>query len=258
MTIQYMSDLHLEFTENRLFMQRLHPKVTGDILLIAGDSFYLGDDDIIKSDFLKWAADNYEQVLMIPGNHEYYGGCDIKQMGTEWEWKLMSNVCYYYNKVVTIGDTDFILSTLWSHITPQHKKSVGYFLTDFHRIKYHGRKFTTDDYNAEHELCLDFIRKSINSSKAAHRVVVTHHLPTHHCTPHKLKVIRDGTLVDAFTIDLTDYIKSVPIDYWIYGHSHLNFGVNLGGTLVTSNQLGYVFHRDYEWNGFDFSKSLIL
>ena len=47
-------------------------------------------------------------------------------------------------------------------------------------------------------------------------------------------------------------------DYWIYGHSHLNFGVNLGGTLVTSNQLGYVFHRDYEWNGFDFSKSLIL
>lgn len=257
-TIQYLSDLHLEFKSNHEYLRQLPLTVTGDVLIVAGDSFYLDDKDNGRSFFLRWASDNYERVLLIPGNHEYYNGFDILANGSSWEMKIMDNVSYYNNKVVTIGDTDIILSTLWSHIPPDNQSTVGYFLNDFHRIKYDGRAFTPDDYNAEHDGCLAFVKQAVADSTARHRVVVTHHVPSRLCTPRKLSVIRDGTLESAFTVDLTDYIKTAPIDYWIYGHSHVNMEVLLGGTMVTSNQLGYVFRKENEWNGFRFGKNIRL
>lgn len=116
MTIQYLSDLHLEFKDNVEYLQRLPKKVTGDILVVAGDTMYLDDEAMQKSDFIRWASDNYERVLLIPGNHEYYGDHDLRADDSSWEFQLASNVSYYNNRVVTIGNTDIILSTLWSYI----------------------------------------------------------------------------------------------------------------------------------------------
>lgn len=256
MTIQYLSDLHLEFKDNVEFLRQLPRKVTGDILIVAGDTMYLDDDTMKNSEFIRWAANNYERVLLIPGNHEYYGDHDLSATDDSWELKLSSNVSYYNNNVVTIGNTDIIMSTLWSYIPLEYRQPIGFFLNDFHRIQYQGRKFTTDDYNFEHAKSLDFLKRAVARSKARHRIVVTHHVPTRFCSPKKLRVIRDGTLSDAFTVDLTEYIDSAQIDYWIYGHSHLNIGVELGRTKVTSNQLGYVFRKENEWNGFDFGKHI--
>lgn len=258
MTIQYLSDLHLELVGNVDYLRRQPLKVTGDVLVVAGDSFYL--DDVAKDGnfFLQWAADHYERVLLIPGNHEYYGEYDIKANGDSWEWKLKENVAYYNNKVVHIGDIDIILSTLWSCISPENTQAINIFLTDFHRATYDGHAFTTEDYNQEHKKCLRFVKQAVAESKAKHRIVVTHHVPTRLCTPKKLKDIRGGSLQEAFTVDLTDYISQAPIDYWIYGHSHVNYEAMIGGTIVTSNQLGYVFRGENEWNGFYFGKKIEL
>ena len=43
MKIQYMSDLHLEFMDNSRFIKNNEFEVKGDILVLAGDSFYLQD-----------------------------------------------------------------------------------------------------------------------------------------------------------------------------------------------------------------------
>ena len=118
MKIQYMSDLHMEFRKNReLLKKEIVVEPTGDILLVAGDCMYLNDIILPKLRFWKWAEENYRQVLIVPGNHEYYQNYDITSHGDSWQREIAPNISYYYNKVVRIDDTDFILSTLWSRIS---------------------------------------------------------------------------------------------------------------------------------------------
>lgn len=161
MKIQYMSDLHLEFSSNSRYLKHNEMPVTGDILVFAGDIFYLKDRVAPLTKFWKWASANYREVLIIPGNHEYYNNADVAERGSEWCWKFRNNVSYYQNQVVRIDDTDFILSTLWSRINPADEYFVWKGMNDFYEILCNGHRFTTEDFNAEHAKCLAFIQKSV-------------------------------------------------------------------------------------------------
>ena len=66
MRIQYMSDLHLEFQENSRYLRYNELSVTGDVLVLAGDIFYLKDKTAPVMNFWKWASKNYRQVLIVP------------------------------------------------------------------------------------------------------------------------------------------------------------------------------------------------
>ena len=77
MKIQDMSDLHLEFCDNSTWLILNELQVTGDVLLLARDLFYLNNKIAPLSNFWKWASENYRQVLIVPGNHEYYNYCDV-------------------------------------------------------------------------------------------------------------------------------------------------------------------------------------
>lgn len=48
-------------------------EVTGDVLVFAGDIGYLRDKTLPNMKFLEWASANYREVLLVPGNHEFYG-----------------------------------------------------------------------------------------------------------------------------------------------------------------------------------------
>lgn len=109
MRIQYMSDLHLEFQENSRYLRYNELPVTGDVLVLAGDIFYLKDKTAPVMNFWKWASKNYCQVLIVPGNHEYYNFSDVMERGFQWKWMLRENVGYYQNQVVRIDDMDFVL-----------------------------------------------------------------------------------------------------------------------------------------------------
>ena len=61
MKIQYMSDLHLEFSDNSRWMKHNELPVTGDVLVLAGDIFYLKNKVAPLSNFWKWASVNYRQ-----------------------------------------------------------------------------------------------------------------------------------------------------------------------------------------------------
>ena len=247
MKIQYASDLHLEMAANRRYMQIIPFEAVGDVLVLAGDVGNLCDATPPCPKFWEWASANYREVLVVPGNHEYFHDYDLLAHGDSWSREILPNVHYYQNKIIRIDNVDFVLSTLWSHIEAEHKEVIHCEMPDFRQITYGDRRFTPADFNAEHEKCLDFIKRSVAESTAESIVVVTHHLPS-------LAVVapehRGSLLNSAFATELGDFIADSRIDAWIFGHSHNNKEAIMGNTRLTCNQLGYVYYRE-NFRGFD-------
>ena len=251
--IQFVSDLHLEFPDNRAWLAAHPLEVTGDILLIAGDSAYLdlpdsGRETYKAYDFWDWASRNYKQVIVCLGNHDFYGYYDLATMPDGYCLDIRPNVKAYYNSVVHLPDVDIIVSTLWSFIEPDIDFIVERSVSDFYLIKYEGHRLNAQNFNAEHERCLAFIKQSVTESKAKTKIVLTHHVPTQLCTVDEFK---GSTINGAFTVELGDYIADSGIDYWIYGHSHRNMDAKIGKTQIISNQFGYLSHGEPQNNGFD-------
>ncbi len=235
MKIQYCSDLHLEFSANRNYLQQHPLQPVGDILLLAGDILPL----ILSarpSDFLDFAADNFEEVFWIAGNHEYYK-FDLGKINAPFFEKMRSNVYLVNNQVVTRGDVNIICSTLWSHIRPENEQLIRQSLNDFAVIEMNGKPFTPADFNQLHLDCMAFITKSLNTHTTGKNIVLSHHVPTLQYYPSWYK----SPLTDAFAIELEDFIMEKQPDYWVFGHHHTNIKpFNIGKTRMLTNQLGYV------------------
>ena len=242
MKIQYASDLHLEFRDNASYMKHNPMKVVGNILVLAGDIGYLGDQNYSDHPFWDWASGNFKQVIVALGNHEFYKFFDISSLNNGYKLQIRHNVAAYYNDVVSIEGVDIIISTLWSHIPLREATFTEQVISDFRRILYKGELLTFADFNREHRNCLDFIKRAISNSKADHKIVVTHHVPSFMVQDPKF---RDSKANGAFIVELKDYIQTSGIDYWIYGHSHHNMNVQTGNTLCISNQLGYVSQNEH-------------
>lgn len=250
MKIQYASDLHLEFRDNSRWL-RDNPLIpVGDILILAGDIGYLGDENYIKHPFWKWCVENFGETIVIPGNHELYKSFDINDLTDGWELKINEKVRVVYNKVLNYDNIDIICSTLWSEIPLREAYFVEKGVTDFHRIRDGKRLLSWERFNEEHRKCVDFICKSNLNSRAQTKIVVSHHVPSFQLMASEFR----GSMINgAFTSDLDKIIEDLPINYWIYGHSHRNIELEIGGTKMLTNQLGYVFaneHRDFRRNKF--------
>jgi predicted phosphodiesterase len=242
MKIQYASDLHLEFADNSRYL-REHPLIkSGDILVLAGDIGYLGDDNYGKHPLWSWASDNYEQVIVIPGNHEFYKGFDLDSVYDGWELQIRPNVRCYYNAVIRLGDTDIIATTLWAKIRLEDAYQTENAVTDFRRIRCGDKILDWARFNEEHDRCFRFLDESIKCSTAQSIIVVSHHVPSYELGASEFK----GSRIDgAFMVELGNYIASSSINYWIYGHSHRNIHRQIGDTQCVSNQLGYVFAGEH-------------
>lgn len=115
-----------------------YPDYIETILVFAGDIFYLKNKVAPLANFRKWISANYREVFTVPGNHEYYNYCDVMDNGLQWNWIFKKNVGYYQNQVMQIDDTDFIISTLWSRISPSDEHFVWKSMNEIQQIMYNG------------------------------------------------------------------------------------------------------------------------
>ena len=241
MIIQYASDLHLEFKENKVFLNANPLQVVGDVLLLAGDivPFKLLEQ---HKDFFAYLSDSFAETYWVPGNHEYYHFNIATKSGVVNE-KIRSNVSLVNNTSVMHNDVKFIFSTLFQRA-----------MNDFHVIKYRGYPLSIVQYNQLHEDCLAFLEKELALETSIKDVVVTHHVPTYKNYPEKYK---DSIINEAFAVELFDLIESTAPDYWIYGHTHGNTpDFKIGKTRLLTNQLGYVKYG--EQLGFSGDRNFIL
>ena len=238
MTIQYASDLHLEFRDNTRYLRENPIIPIGDILLLAGDIGYLDDDSYCVHPFWDWASDNFRQTLVIPGNHEFYKSGDMGTIQNGCISEIRSNVKCYYNTVVTINDIDFILCTLWANIPIENAFITQQNVSDFYRIAYKGRLLTAHSFNQIHHEAFAFLKNAVKVKNNRKRIIVSHHVPTALCMADEFK---NSRINGAFVVELHDFIYDNRIDYWIYGHSHRNMPeIDINGTKMLCNQLGYV------------------
>lgn len=179
MKIQYASDLHLEFKENVDWFLENPIIPTGDIFVLAGDIAYLGTDLYSEHPFWDWCSRNFDQTIVVPGNHELYRSFDINELCDGWTLDIRENVKAYYNSVISLGGkTDLIVSTLWAHIPPSEAYFTEHGVADFRVIRDGDHRLSWNRFNDEHNKCVEFIRKSVEHSNARTKIVVTHHVPS--------------------------------------------------------------------------------
>ena len=240
MKIQYASDLHLEFAENKSLIELGGLESVGGVLVLAGDVLYLGDRKMWKRPFWDWCAEHFRETFVVPGNHEFYGGFDIGRTMDDFEMEVRPNVRYLNNGSVVQEDTELFFTTLWTKIDPTRLWTVQQGMNDYRYGKLNGKRFCANDVDGLHQQCMDWLSGALEVSTAKHKVVVTHHCPT---MRKEFNNYPDGALNSAFQVDLDAFIETSGVDYWIYGHTHFDggSGTRIGKTLLLCNQLGYVF-----------------
>jgi len=236
MTIQYASDLHLEFRENKEFLKTNPLIPAGDVLVLAGDIVPFAEINKHK-DFFSFVSDNFAATYWIPGNHEYYG-FDLATKCGELNEKIRNNVFLVNNTSAIHKNVKMSFSTLWSKISPAYEWQIERSMNDFHVIKNGKYRFTAEQYNELHAESLVFLEKELTTGTDLKKVVTTHHVPTLMNYPAQYK---GSVLNEAFAVELFGLIEKTTPDVWIYGHSHSNTpDFEIGKTRLLTNQLGYV------------------
>jgi predicted phosphohydrolase len=241
MKIQYASDLHLEFKQNKEFLKANPLQPVGDVLLLAGDTvpFALMDK---HEDFFSYVSDHFQSTWWIPGNHEYYYS-DIADRSGMLNENIRSNIHLVNNVTVQQDWGRLIFSTLWSKINPVSQWQAEAGISDFHVIKWNSQRFTTTRFNQLHADSLRFIESELKAGSTKKTMVITHHVPTLMNYPEEYK---SSDLNGAFVCELSNIMEVFSPDYWIYGHHHRNTrDFEIGNTRLLTNQIGYVQYNEH-------------
>jgi predicted phosphohydrolase len=242
MKIQYCSDLHLEFLDNRRWVLENPIIPKGDILILAGD-IVLFKEIHQHEKFFDYVSNHFEHTFWIPGNHEYYNSDISKRSGT-FEEKIRDNVTLLNNTVKTINGARLVFSTLRSHISLAKQAIIEQSLSDFSLIRKNEQRLTAQAYNQLHLESRLFLEETVQTKTNNPTIVVSHHPPTFINYPEKYA---DSEINEAFGTELSSLIENSSIDYWIYGHHHCNVAdFSIGQTKLITNQLGYIKYKENE------------
>jgi DNA repair exonuclease SbcCD nuclease subunit len=243
--LQFVSDLHLEFPS------RPEPKISRDAPYIAllGDVGYPAQERY--KNFVTRLSAQFEQVFIIPGNHEYYKTTMSRAKAEMLDLcKTLKNVTLLDPGSVKIGDVRILGATLWSYVPPKHAPAVAAYINDYHLThKDNGEQLTIEDTNRMHAEELAWLTSELYKAKDAGEktLVVTHHAPIIEGTSHPRYIGKPTNC--AFATDLSSLFPYV--DYWLHGHTHYNHTTRVGNTTISANQLGY---NSEESQGFDPSR----
>lgn len=285
MKIKIVSDLHLEFSNylvnndegadvlilsgDIMIAEDLHKHSAADIqLAISTDLAGLGRRQAAAQryrDFLKHCSEQFNDVIFVAGNHEFYYGkfyASIDYMREE--CAQFPNIHFLECDSVRIGDVTFVGGTLWTDMNkgdPLTLHAVKDMLNDYRHIRNDKTGFSklqptqvidrhirTKEYIRQ--VCLN-VRSRQNSEERV--VVVSHHGPSPlSCAPHyKHEYLMNG----AYYSNLSEFILDHPeIVLWTHGHIHHPFDYLIGGCRIVCNSRGYETDGYSEDTGWDPTK----
>jgi len=236
-TLQYISDLHLEYREELPII----PPVSENLALLGdiGNPF-----NINYNQFIKYASNNWNNVFLITGNHEYWQEkYNIQEVNDK-----IKNITSTYNNVHFLNNETFQLNnfvicgtTLWSRILARKDIIMG----DDLYIKYNTELITHAQINQIHQESVDWLKNTIHQSiiNKKQLLVLTHHLPSYELIVDQFKTGRFAKYHDRFASDL-DYLIKDPVKVWLCGHSHITIEKDINNVLVAINAFGHKQQSD--------------
>lgn len=247
MNVQYLSDLHLEFPENREYIRNNPIIPSADILIIAGDLGHLNlfrKHHIYKEycdSFLDYCSKNWKRVIIIPGNHEYYGGTTAVMTQVPRQYDIADNITFINNYSLFLDEYNVMIfgATLWANIPYENQMSVYFGMNDYNFINYRrGEKLSIKNSIDEHIRTLTCIEGLPAKETRNYKLIIaTHHGCHIKCLNSNYNNPRTNS---AYTTDLRGIIEQIKPEAWIVGHTHFSQVFKYDETIIAENSLGYV------------------
>lgn len=230
-----MSDLHLERIQYDYTITRVSP-----ILVLGGDIGRFCDYDKYHG-FLSNQCEQFDLVLLVAGNHEFYGssreeGLEAVERLTK-EPSMRCKLRFLNRSRVDLPNSNMTIlgCTLHSHISQGYTKLTN----DFSRIK----NWSVKAHNEEHGRDLSWLRDSLQSLGQAefkrNVIIVTHYAPMFErvCHPHN----ENNAVSQCFSSHALRHVRKSggmwSVSHWIFGHTHWNAKIKVANSTVLSNQL---------------------
>ena len=235
-----MSDLHWERFLDKTTQRYGVPEVPkrASYIVLAGDIGRFRDHDDLQI-ALQQMCDKFDKVLLVSGNHEFYGSSREKGLliAEAMSQDLGDKFILLNRTRVDLEDVVILGCTLQSHV-PE-----GACLTnDFAKIK----GWTVADHNAEHRRDLEWLEEALGKvadERCGSRIViVTHYAPAFEEANHPR--LRQSPCRYCFSSDTLEQFKNWQgagqVSHWIFGHTHYNTAFTCGNTVVLSLSLIHI------------------
>ncbi len=251
MIFRLASDIHTEFfDEDQQTMDTLAeialPPLPADsetTLLLAGDIGSMQKPDNIAM-FLRALAPRFQQILYIPGNHEYYFGDFTTSEGQMHRMLAgamrVSFAEQFRDEVLCVNAT-----TLWTDFDKENPLSMDIAhrrMNDYRLIRNGDRPLWPSDTLQRHKEHVEWLKKGIGTGD----LVMTHHSPSLRSIPAEYLTERVN---GAYHSDLEWLIEEKKPAVWVHGHTHTACDYMIGGTRVICNPRGY--GNQFKKNGYN-------
>lgn len=259
MFIRPLSDVHNEFS---IYNVPELPTDARTVLVLAGDIALADRVNTTLVPFLDNLSDRFQDIMYIPGNHEYYHSsltrADEKLFTV---CKRYGNVHYMQTETMVIEDVMFIGATLWTDLNRGDPIVIWHAdsqMNDYEVIRTgppaepyrrKAKPIDTIGLNMSHRAFLEEALKS-PEREGLKTVVMTHHQPL---TALNKGHYPAGPLDYAYyNTGLDDLVLDYGPDVWISGHTHHPNDETIGRTRFVRNPRGYTRNPDgSEGLGFD-------
>ncbi len=233
MKLHLLSDLHCE-------MEEYQPAdVQADMVILAGD-IHSGAKAV------GWAKSHYPQlpVILVPGNHEFYGSSIQATLRTMRASAAGTNIRVLDNESTVIQGIRFLGATLWTDFELLGRnpalamRQARDSMSDYRVIRTEPdhQRLSPQETAAMHRHSRAWLAAELAKPHDGPTVVISHHAPAIvSCDPR----FHNDPLCPAFASNLEELVKSNAIALWVNGHTHFNHNYQIGGTRIISNQYGY-------------------
>jgi len=259
--IQIISDLHIEcYDKWKILNFLIEPQAP--ILALLDDIGHACSHQLRT--FLHSQCDRFEHVLFLAGNHEYYNkGDTVNSMTEQNEWMISvcserPNLHFMEKESLVLNGITILGTTLWSEIPDDSLELAERDLNDYHLSYNHAageapRGLKAIETRALHRENIRWLESELRRATYDHKalVVLTHHTPMVTGTSHPR--FENSDITCCFSSDLEELLleSSPALVAWACGHTHYNFDFMVGDVRVLSDQRGYKYSRnsEYEENG---------